>query len=44
LSARFGGIAALGNVSFDGKAGRIRGLIGGNGAGKTTHFSCLSHH
>jgi branched-chain amino acid transport system ATP-binding protein len=39
---RFGGIVALGGVSFDVERGRICGLIGPNGSGKTTLFNCIS--
>ncbi len=39
---RFGGIVALGGVSFDVDRGQICGLIGPNGSGKTTLFNCIS--
>ena len=42
LVMRFGGIVALGGVSFDVAPGQICGLIGPNGSGKTTLFNCIS--
>jgi branched-chain amino acid transport system ATP-binding protein len=39
---RFGGVVALGGVSFDVDHGQICGLIGPNGSGKTTLFNCIS--
>ena len=42
VDKRFGGIAALTDVSFDVRAGQIVGFIGPNGAGKTTLFDIIS--
>lgn len=42
VSLRFGGTAALSNVSFDVVQGEIRAIIGPNGAGKTSMLNCIS--
>ena len=42
LAIRFGGIQALGGVSFAVERGEILAIIGPNGAGKTTIFNLIS--
>jgi branched-chain amino acid transport system ATP-binding protein len=42
ISVRFGGVAALTNVSLDVGHGRLVGLIGPNGAGKSTFIDAIT--
>ena len=42
VSKSFGGLQALKNVSFTVEKGRIHGIIGPNGSGKTTMFNCIT--
>jgi branched-chain amino acid transport system ATP-binding protein len=42
VSLRFGGVAALAEVSFDVRPDELFAIIGPNGAGKTSIFNCLS--
>jgi branched-chain amino acid transport system ATP-binding protein len=42
LSMRFGGLVAVGDLSFIAKRSDITALIGPNGAGKTTVFNCIT--
>ncbi|MGX5803327.1 ATP-binding cassette domain-containing protein [Bradyrhizobium sp. Arg314] len=42
LSMKFGGLVAIGDLSFQATRGEITALIGPNGAGKTTVFNCIT--
>jgi branched-chain amino acid transport system ATP-binding protein len=42
LTMRFGGLVAVGDLSFNAGRGDITALIGPNGAGKTTVFNCIT--
>ncbi|MDE2383242.1 MAG: ATP-binding cassette domain-containing protein [Alphaproteobacteria bacterium] len=42
LTMRFGGLTAIGDLSFNAARQQITALIGPNGAGKTTVFNCIT--
>jgi ribose transport system ATP-binding protein len=42
ISKRYGGVLALDNVDFELRAGEVHGLVGENGAGKSTMMKLLS--
>ncbi len=41
LCKKFGNFTALNNISFEAKEGHILGILGRNGAGKSTMFRCI---
>ena len=44
LTRRFGGVAAVSDISFSLQPGRLLGLIGPNGAGKSTLINLVTGH
>lgn len=44
ITKKYGGVTALNNVTFQMKSGEITGLIGANGAGKTTSLRLLTNY
>ena len=42
LTMRFGGLTAIGDLSFSAPARQVTSIIGPNGAGKTTLFNCIT--
>ena len=42
LVMRFGGLTAVGGLTFEARFGEITAVIGPNGAGKTTVFNCIT--
>jgi ABC-type branched-subunit amino acid transport system permease subunit/ABC-type branched-subunit amino acid transport system ATPase component len=42
VSKSFGGVCALQNVTLDFQCGEVVGIVGANGAGKTTMFNCIA--
>ena len=41
VTKKFSGVVALNNVSFEVKAGEIHGIVGENGAGKSTMIKAI---
>ena len=42
ISLRFGGVQAIGNVSFEVQKGEVFAIIGPNGAGKTSMLNVIT--